>query len=235
MIISHRHRFIFLKTVKTGGTSVEIALSRYCGDEDVITPISPEDEATRSELHIAPRNYLAGRSEYGVRDRLRLLVQRRPAMRYWNHITAGDARARLGAAVWDSYFKFTIERNPWDKTLSDFHWRAADGGPQTLDAYFRKYRRRFRHFNYPRYSIGGRVAVDCIVRFENLVPDLMAALRRVGIDFDGWLPRAKVTSRKDRRHYSEVLSDQQARFIAERFAPEIELLGYRYEDRRAAA
>ena len=47
VIISHRHRFIFIKTGKTAGTSVEIALSKFCGPEDVITPISPEDEATR--------------------------------------------------------------------------------------------------------------------------------------------------------------------------------------------
>jgi hypothetical protein len=35
MILSHRYRFIFLKTGKTAGTSVEIALSEYCGAEDI--------------------------------------------------------------------------------------------------------------------------------------------------------------------------------------------------------
>jgi hypothetical protein len=49
LIISHRHRFIFLKTRKTAGTSVEIALSRFCGPDDVIRR-SPGDEALRREL-----------------------------------------------------------------------------------------------------------------------------------------------------------------------------------------
>ncbi|WP_275670288.1 hypothetical protein [Okeania hirsuta] len=40
MIISHKYKFIFLKTIKTSGTSIEIYLSRFCGDDDVITPIS---------------------------------------------------------------------------------------------------------------------------------------------------------------------------------------------------
>ncbi len=50
MIVSHKHRFIFLKTNKTAGTSVEIALSKFCGPDDVIPPLIPEDEAKRAEL-----------------------------------------------------------------------------------------------------------------------------------------------------------------------------------------
>ncbi len=221
MIISHRHKFIFLKTVKTGGTSVEISLSRYCGPDDVITPISPPDEAIRADMGLGPQNHLLDRSKYGPRDWFRLLVQGRPALRYWNHITAADIRARVGEDIWNSYFKFTIERNAWDKTVSDYYWRKANGGPQTVEAYFRRYRQKFRHYNFPRYSIQGRPAVDYVVRYEQLVPDLKAALSQVGIDFDGWLPSAKGASRPDRRPYTDLLDASQQRLIAKRFAREI--------------
>ena len=40
MIISHQLQLIFVKTRKTAGTSIEIALSRYAGPDDVITAIS---------------------------------------------------------------------------------------------------------------------------------------------------------------------------------------------------
>ena len=36
MIISHKHKFIFIKTKKTTGTSVEIFLSNICGLDDIV-------------------------------------------------------------------------------------------------------------------------------------------------------------------------------------------------------
>ena len=38
MILSHAHRFIYIKTYKTASTSIEAALSAICGPDDVITP-----------------------------------------------------------------------------------------------------------------------------------------------------------------------------------------------------
>src|SRR5262245_1397709 len=56
MIVSHRHRFIFLKSKKTAGTSVELALSAVCDAGDIITPLAqPEDEPLRRGL--SPQNW----------------------------------------------------------------------------------------------------------------------------------------------------------------------------------
>ena len=40
MIVSHKYKFIFIKTRKTAGTSIEYNLSKYLGKEDIITPSS---------------------------------------------------------------------------------------------------------------------------------------------------------------------------------------------------
>ena len=65
MIASHRHRFVFVKTRKPAGTSLEIALSRHCGPEDVITPISAADERLRRELGgTGPQNHLTDPQAY---------------------------------------------------------------------------------------------------------------------------------------------------------------------------
>ena len=38
MIASFSRGFVFIKGRKTAGTSIEIALSRFCSEGDVITP-----------------------------------------------------------------------------------------------------------------------------------------------------------------------------------------------------
>ena len=47
MIVSHEHKFIFIKTKKTAGTAIEAALSELCGPSDVITPYRAESESDR--------------------------------------------------------------------------------------------------------------------------------------------------------------------------------------------
>ena len=37
MIVSHRHRFIFIKSRKTAGSSIQVALSQLCGEADFIS------------------------------------------------------------------------------------------------------------------------------------------------------------------------------------------------------
>ena len=65
MIISHKYRFIFIKLRKTAGTSLEIALSGICGKDDIITPISAEDEEIRREPGFrSAQNYIADEAFY---------------------------------------------------------------------------------------------------------------------------------------------------------------------------
>ena len=50
MIISHLHKFIFIKTKKTASTSIEVGLSGICGPRDSITPLMQPDEARRRKM-----------------------------------------------------------------------------------------------------------------------------------------------------------------------------------------
>ncbi len=59
MIISHEHKFIFLKTKKTAGTAIEAALSELCGPTCVITPYREESESDRKGLAAAELSHRA--------------------------------------------------------------------------------------------------------------------------------------------------------------------------------
>lgn len=46
---------------------------------------------------------------------------------------------RISSNIWTEYFKFTVERNPWDKTLSHYHMiNDMGGGNMSLDEYLAK-------------------------------------------------------------------------------------------------
>jgi len=226
MIISHKHKFIFIKTFKTAGTSLEVFLSPHCGEEDVLTPIFP-----RIEPHVA-RNYQgyfnpfpqlwSGKGRRAGRI-IRELIRRK---HFYGHMPGHVIRDRIPVRIWNSYFKFCVERNPWDKALSYYHMKnyRADG-KLTLEQYFA--RGRFRT-NYEKYTDSkGRLLVDKVVKYENLAEGLGAIFSEFGIPFEGSLgTRAKSEYRSDRRPYREVLTDAQMGIIAKAYAAEIRMHGY---------
>jgi len=57
VILSHEHRFIYIRCRKTASTSTEVALSRICGPNDIITTMlrCPEDEVLRRQSEAADR------------------------------------------------------------------------------------------------------------------------------------------------------------------------------------
>jgi hypothetical protein len=143
---------------------------------------------------------------------------------------ARELRNRVPADIWNAYFKFCVERNPWDKVLSHYHMHAArEGGSLTLDEYLARGRFPINYFRYTDRS-GREIIVDRIIRYENLLPGLNEVFSQLGIPFDGKLSvAAKSEYRTDRRPYQEVFNDEQRKVVENAFAKEIELHGYRFE------
>ena len=103
MLISHKHKFIFLKTPKTAGTTTEILLSAICGHEDVITPVTKKDEQLRREF--------CGRNAQNFKPSF-WGKMRGERFYFYNHIGAADVFAQVNPETWASYRKFCFVRNP---------------------------------------------------------------------------------------------------------------------------
>lgn len=232
MILSHERRFVFIKTAKTAGTSVEAYLSRHCGPDDVVTPVDPPVEGHEPRNHRSfwnPLPEMADALRDGPRAVLAAPWRAARRLRFHNHIAARVARLRVPRRVREEYFWFCVERNPWDKTLSHYHMvRDRGGGTLDFDAYLAS---GSLCFNSPLYTDReGRVIVDRVIRYERLEAGLGEVFERLGIPWEGSLGvRAKSGHRTDRRPYREVYTPRQRRIVEEAFAAEIELHGYAFD------
>ncbi|MEL7377021.1 MAG: sulfotransferase family 2 domain-containing protein [Bacteroidota bacterium] len=228
MIISHKHKFIFVKTRKTAGTSLEIALSKICGKDDIITPISEDDEQSRrSFANISAQNFRMPMSQYTREDYAKLFFRGKPKS-FYNHMTCAEIKANVPKEVWDSYYKFTIERNPFDKVVSLYYYRGADKKFASIYDFLKN--GGLKGFNsFDIYAIDGVVAVDHIYRYED-IRDLCPTLTQdLKLDSELTMPekKAKSSTRKV-KNYKDLLDEKSIELIKLIFAREIKLFGYAY-------
>lgn len=168
MIISHKHKFIFVKTKKTAGTTIEIALSKICGEEDIITPINPEDEILRKSFGgKTAQNYQIPFIKYTFKDWLRFLVKRKKKY-YFNHMTALEIKQYLPKNIWDEYFIFCFERHPFTKVYSHYYWTGGDRVHGNIEGYINsKYPNKIKGDKYYNDSFGN-LLVNKIYKMEEL-------------------------------------------------------------------
>jgi hypothetical protein len=232
MIVSHEHKFIFLKTKKTAGTAIEAALSEICGPLDVITPYREASEQDRKGR--PPQNYRIEHPLKPKRPLLRKLLMRperywHPSVGFYEHMPISRVRAYLGEEVWHRYFKFAFDRNPWDRQVSWYLYKTKSKRLRPSFERFMSRRRRAYVENYSIYTLDGSVAVDFLGRYERLEEDLNIALETAGVRTRLQVTRTNVTPDKDgSRSYRSYYSPEMQAIVADWYAPEIALLGYAF-------
>ena len=224
MIVSHQHRFIFVKTRKTAGTSIEVFLARFAGPDAIVTPVGPPVPGHEPRNFDVP--YHRTRELIRTRGNRNRMPARHREMSYFNHMPASLIRERLGVKKWNSYYKFCFERDPWEKVVSYFHFRE-DRAP---DQSFRDY---VLHGKLPtdfdRYALRDRIAVDFVGQHANLEADLATALGQIGVDVPVALTREKGGLRPAAATVDAVFTDELDARVAHVFRREIE--AFRYDDR----
>lgn len=184
MLVSHTANFIYLKTHKTAGTSVEAFLEQFCTDRKL--SLCHSREAHISEAGIVSSRWGGGGCLH-------------------EHMSPHAVKS-LVKEKWYSYYKFCCIRNPFDRMVSLYFWteqpeqfqrpwkfQIADPIPYKHEEGLDVHRRRFeeclfrachesgnnpwsrdwieqRLFN--QYFVNGKFCLDDTVRYENMKSDL---------------------------------------------------------------
>lgn len=224
MIISHKYKFIFIKTAKTAGTSIEAYLSDLCGNDDVFTPIYPPSP------NLKPRNF--GGPPLPDLGTLRpgQFAELNRQHKFRNHMGASEIKRLVDPQVWGTYLKFCVERNPWDKVVSSFYMQVhRNAEPKTFAQFINS--KQFP-VDWPRWydKTEERYLVDKVLRFENLNAELGGVFNSLGVPFAGNLDsREKACYRPKNRPYRQHYREPgQIKSVLEAFETEIRLLSYKF-------
>lgn len=205
MLVSHKFKFIFIKTRKIAGTSIEVDLSKLMGAEDIVTDVFPEEVG-----HI-PRNYVLNNSKI------------------YNHMSAVEVRKIVGDKLFREYFKFCVEREPVDKCISHYSmlknspFHNATKSELSWDQYVRD---GFFPVDDDKYTDkDGVLLVDKIIRYEDLNSELCSIMQFLGVPFTGLQARAKGIFR-DKSTLVDVVPFYQRKLIYSAFANSLKFTGY---------
>ncbi len=226
MLVSHTHKFIYLKAAKTAGTSVEIYFERFCRpDPENISPICEELI-----------------SDVGIVGTRTGDEAKKQAATYFNHMPARALRNALGPDIWDSYLKFCTIRNPYDQVVSLF-WMCIyyekrkiifNKNDNTLCNYFKNWvfndklpNRYTRSKNDSRevYCIDSELVVDYLIFYENLESGVEKICANIGEKFD-ILEKYKTKFRSNKLHFSKYYDRECAEKVQADYDFEFDRFGY---------
>ena len=153
------------------------------------------------------------------------------------YMTMLEARALLTPGQFNSYFKFTIVRNPWTRLLSMYTWAVVtrNKGKMPFKDWVKGYEEGKGKVYHPEKKFreqqihwiadsDKRILVDFVGKFENLAGSWREICGRLAIPFD--LPRLKVSN--GHQHYTSYYDKETRDIVHELFKDDIEMLGYEF-------
>lgn len=237
MLVSHRKKFIYTKTIKTAGTSVESYFEKYC---------MPEGDWVFSHT----------REEYSSRSGIIGYRGSEPKGKRWlNHTPAAAIKDEVSQTVWNDYFKFCVVRNPFTKMVSAYHHFVAKQPTPSLKRRLAKQIRRLQTGQQnpadlvqgethterfqswvknggwiddrDKYIIDDQVCVDYFILQEDLASGVEHVCKRLQIPFESEnLPNLKTQKATKSIPIAEYYDSETIDIIERLYAYEIEKFGY---------
>jgi hypothetical protein len=207
MILSHKHRFIFLAVPKTGTHAVRFALREHLGETD-------EEQVQLFVQKELPYPEIA-RIRHG-------------------HIRWDEIGAVVPEGVWAGYFKFAFVRNPWERFVSycAFMHRGTDAFSRDPRGLMRSVldnpEHRQRVVFQPQHQFicdaDGKIMIDHVGRQETMQDSYNVIADRIGV------PRQELERKNASSHgpWRDYYDDELKRRVAELYARDIDVFGYSF-------
>lgn len=236
MLVSHRKHFIFTKTEKTAGTSVESYFEQYC------MPDGEWQESPSRDEYVSEAGIIGYRGSDVS------------ASTWYNHMSAKKIRDLTSQEIWDRYFKFTVIRNPFDKLISGFFMfenrkknysntqllkifakRVLDRGNPIDRVKGNTEIERFRCWirkggsivDRNKYLIDEQVCIDYFIEYENLHEGIKHVCDRLSIPFEpSRIPEFKKGIRHHRIQIQDYYDHATKQIVEKIYAWELERFGY---------
>lgn len=218
MIISHKYKFIFIKTRKTAGTTIEYNLSKYLGHNDIITP--------SKQANYLAQNYIQQSSFSKFLNTLNLKkLSKFFYFKFTDHMHAIEIKKKIDKKIYQTYFKFCVEREPVDKSISYYFMRK-----NSQNSNFKRKNMSWNEFvkkkRFPVdtnfYTHNNKFIIDKIIRYENLENELSSILNNLGIkNF-----KIKKSVNNSFRETNPTITENQKKIIYKKFKSSLKFLNY---------
>tara|TARA_Y100000741_G_C18251019_1_gene557303 strand:- start:1287 stop:1946 length:660 start_codon:yes stop_codon:yes gene_type:complete len=218
VLVSHKYKFIYIKNQKVAGSSVESLFGKYC---------------------VGPKyNYTYVDDIQGRSSRFGILGTRKDDKRNWKpkrwfdmgHIKAKKIKNKIGSDKFNSYTKFSVIRNPYDKMVSLFFYnKSRKKIPNNMTfKQFVKSGKKCNNFKW--HAINNISTCDYFIRYETLEEDIKKmcdVLKIKDIDINN-LPNHKSDTKRNNRDYREYYDEITKKIVYEGHKIEFMRFGYKF-------
>lgn len=218
MIISHKYKFIFIKTSKVGGSSIEKVIYDNFFDKKI--DCWTGDPRIKHKQFNVPAS-LVGDFHASSKQILESKI--------------------VTEEQWQDYFKFSIERNPWDKVVSHFYWKVLKGKLKrsTLSDTQTGFKRYFKEdlnsgiknlSDWNKYTLDGQIVMDHFVMYHNYTKGFQQMFKEnLGLELSEEAIRGTKLKSGERKKYTDVIVDKhEIDKVSELCKKEIEYFGWKY-------